>query len=118
MHAETQVRVGEGWWEKPIFWAMLVGEPSSKKSPILKTVKRPLSLIDHERRKAWAAAFARWQQDKKADKTIPAPLKPARCIINDATPEKVAEILSRDPSGSLMVHDELAGWLGGFERYS
>jgi hypothetical protein len=49
---------------------------------------------------------------------IPPPAKPARCVINDATPEKVAEVLSRDPSGSLMVHDELAGWLAGFERYN
>jgi Protein of unknown function (DUF3987) len=47
-----------------------------------------------------------------------APRKPARCVINDATPEKVAEILSRDPSGALMVYDELAGWLEGFERYN
>lgn len=50
--------------------------------------------------------------------TTPTPAKPARCIMNDATPEKVAELLSRDPSGSLMVHDELAGWLDGFERYN
>jgi hypothetical protein len=49
---------------------------------------------------------------------VPPPAKPARRIINDATPEKVAEILSRNPSGSLMVHDELAGWLDGFERYN
>jgi hypothetical protein len=49
---------------------------------------------------------------------VPPPDKPARCIMNDATPEKVAELLSRDPSGSLMVHDELAGWLDGFERYN
>src|SRR4051794_6337188 len=51
-------------------------------------------------------------------KKPPAPPKGARCIINDATPEKVAEILSRKPSGSLMVHDELPRWLGGFERYN
>ena len=49
---------------------------------------------------------------------LPPPPRPARCIINDATPEKVAEFLSRDRSGSLMVHDELAGWLDGFERYN
>lgn len=54
---------------------------------------------------------------QKVTKT-PSPPKPARRIINDATPEKVAEILSRDPCGSLMIHDELAGWLDGFERYN
>jgi hypothetical protein len=39
-------------------------------------------------------------------------------MINDATSEKIAEILSRDPSGSLNVHDELAGWFDSFERYT
>ncbi len=53
-----------------------------------------------------------------AKKPNPPPVRQPRCIINDATPEKVAEILSRGPNGSLMVHDELAGWLGGFDRYS
>src|SRR5262249_43084073 len=38
--------------------------------------------------------------------------------IHDATPEKIAEILSREPRGALMAHDELAGWLGSFERYN
>src|SRR6266404_4621363 len=49
---------------------------------------------------------------------VPGPSKPPRCVINDATPEKVAEILSRDPGGSLMIHDELAGLLGSFDRYN
>jgi hypothetical protein len=48
----------------------------------------------------------------------PQPPRPRRRIIKDATPEKVAEILSRDSSGALMVHDELAGLLAGFDRYN
>jgi hypothetical protein len=49
---------------------------------------------------------------------VPPPARPVRCIINDATSEKVAELLSREPSGSLNVHDELAGWFESFERYN
>lgn len=118
MHADAQVRVGEGWWEKPILWGILVGPPSAMKSPIIDKVSKPLSHIDHERSTRLRQAHAKWLQDKKVDKTVVGPVKPPRCLINDATPEKVAEILSRDPSGSLMVHDELAGWLGSFERYN
>ena len=117
MHAETQVRVGEGWWERPIFWTSLLGQPSSMKSPIIEKATKPLSRIDHGRDKLWRQEHAIWAQTPN-NKTIPTPPKPARCVINDATPEKVAEVLSRDPSGSLMVQDELAGWFGGFERYS
>lgn len=117
MHAETQVRAGDGWWEKPNLWTGLVGLPSSMKSPIIEKATKPLSRIDHERDKCWRQEHTKWAQTPNNQK-IPSPPKPARCVINDATAEKVAELLSRDPSGSLMVQDELAGWLGGFERYN
>jgi hypothetical protein len=117
MHAETQVRVGDGWWEKPILWTSLIGQPSSMKSPILKKATEPLLRIDHGRSKFWNQQHKAWAQTPN-HQTIPIPPRPARCVINDVTPEKAAEVLSRDPSGSFMVQDELAGWLGGFERYN
>ena len=117
MHAETRVRVAEGWPEKPILWTVLIGPPSAMKSPIIDKVVKPLSGIDHEREKLWLQAYAT-SQKTKGTKKVPPPAKPPRCVINDSTSEKVAELLSRDPSGSLMVHDELAGWLGSFERYN
>jgi hypothetical protein len=117
-HAQTCIRAGEGWWEKPILWIALIGLPSSMKSPIVDKAVRPLARIDQERSKLWQQEYAKWRRDNPKSSNQPAPAKPPRGTINDATPEKVAEILSRHPSGSLMVHDELAGWLGGFERYS
>lgn len=117
MHAETQVRVGDSWWEKPIVWTCLLGQPSSMKSPIIDKATKPLSRIDHGRGKVWDQQCAAWKKTPNR-KEIPIPARPARCVINDATSEKVAEILSRDPSGSFIVHDELAGWLGSFERYN
>jgi hypothetical protein len=119
LHAETRVRMGDTWEEKPILWVALVGQPSTMKSPIIDKATKPLLRIDHRRDQLWRQQDAQWQQQNRGAKN-PAPRlpKPARSIINDATPEKTAEILSRDPRGALMVHDELAGWLGGFERYS
>jgi hypothetical protein len=119
MHAEARIRVGEGWWERPILWTVLVGPPSAMKSPIIESTTKPLFRIDHARRKVWDGQYAQWVQLNKGQKqNSPPPAKPPRCIIIDTTPEKVAEILSRDTSGSLMVHDELAGFIGSFERYS
>jgi Protein of unknown function (DUF3987)/Primase C terminal 2 (PriCT-2)/RepB DNA-primase from phage plasmid len=120
IHAETLVRAGEGWWERPILWTFLIGPPSAMKSPIIDKTTKPLSRIDYERSKNWQQEYATWQQANKQQEGIktPPPPKPARCIINDATAEKVAEFLSRSPCGSLMVHDELAGFIGSFERYS
>ncbi|QIG96816.1 DUF3987 domain-containing protein [Bradyrhizobium sp. 6(2017)] len=115
MNAETTVRLGDDWWEKPIIWVLLVGLPSSLKSPIIDKTTRPLRRIDQERGKLYKKQYAGWLQDKKK---IAVPAAPPRCVINDATPEKVAEILSRAPCGSLMVQDEVAGWIESFERYS
>jgi hypothetical protein len=118
LHAETYVRAGEGWDEKPIIWTTLVGPPSAMKSPILQKVIAPFRNIDHQRDATWRQQFAIWKQNKTAGTNPgPYPPKPGRLLIQDATPEKVAEILSRDPAGSLLIHDELAGWLGSFERY-
>jgi hypothetical protein len=65
IHAETSVRAGEGWWERPILWTALVGQPSTMKSPIIDKVKKPLSAIDNERSKRWRQEYAIWQQNKK-----------------------------------------------------
>jgi Protein of unknown function (DUF3987) len=119
MHAETRVEIGDGWSEPPIIWTALVGQPSAMKSPIITKATTPLHSLDHYRDTAWRKSHALWEQAKAAgQKPGPVAPKPGRDVVQDATPEKLAEILSRGPAGSLMVHDELAGWLGGFERYS
>jgi hypothetical protein len=118
INAATQVHAGEGWWDMPILWVLLIGAPSTIKSPIIDKVKKPLTRIDHQRHEAWSLDYKIWKQNKPAKGPhAPAPPRPPRCVINDDTPEKVAELLSRDQSGSIMVHDELAGWIAGFERY-
>jgi hypothetical protein len=75
--------------------------------------------IDRERNVQWQRQCAQWRQDNQDNKQKePTPPKPPRCVVHDSTTEKLAEILSRDPSGVLMHQDELAGWIGSFERYS
>jgi hypothetical protein len=121
MHADTRIRVGDDWQERPIIWNVLVGDPSTMKSPGIYCATRPLVDLDTGRHKVWEAMYVQWKQanqDKKGGPKSPPPPRAPRFIINDATPEKIAEILSRGPDGSLMVQDEIAGWLGGFERYN
>lgn len=117
--SETRVQVGDGWYERPIFFIALIGDPSTMKSPIIDKATKALRKIDHDRDAIWRAQKSLWNQQKAAGNTnsAPPPAKPARCIIQDATPEKTAEILSRGPAGSLMLLDELAGWLASFDRY-
>ena len=121
--AETKVQAGNSWDERPIIWVANVGLPSAMKTPIIEKVTKPLRKIDAARDSTWRAAYAAWEQAKAAAakgngaSPGPEPKRPRRALIDDATPEKAAEILSRDPAGVLMVQDEIAGLIDSFERY-
>ncbi|WP_435751548.1 DUF3987 domain-containing protein [Thauera sp. AutoDN2] len=80
----------DSWLVTPNLWALLVGEPSSMKSPAM---SQPLNLLRR--------VEARIQ---KASSVTP----PPRLIANDATAEKLGEILRDNPGGLLYVRDELA----------
>ena len=48
----------------------------------------------------------------------PVPPVLSRCWCDDTTMEALAVLLLQNWRGLLMVRDELAGWLGGFDRYA
>nr|WP_272944432.1 DUF3987 domain-containing protein [Thioclava atlantica] len=135
----------EGWAEPPILWTMAIGAPSSNKSPGLDAVLGPLKTVERESWRAiegditaWreASELARlaesgWKEQAKAALKEgseppprpesadpgPEPFAP-RLAIADSTVERLAVILERQPRGTLMARDELAGWLQGMTRYA
>ena len=103
-----------GNWEvPPLIWLMLFGEPSTKKTPIIKSFLWPLQKVEAEARKAYQTEVARWKAagGEKGDE----PEKPMRYITSDATVEKIADILTRQDRGILMHKDELSGWLAAMD---
>ena len=133
------------WTEPCILWAGLVGDPSSNKSPaldrttnVLRDMERDHAADHSESIKVWKAdserAKAEWAayqviikeaaKERQATPPMPEdavePLAPQRrrLLVQDSTPEKLAEILSGNHSGTLHLRDELAGWLTGFDRYT
>lgn len=135
----------DGWKEPPIIWGMLVGDPSSGKSPALDAVLEPIREIDNQlsqefetELKEWQSqdelariSLAQWKLDVKAaiqESSCP-PEKPneadagpcpirERVRITDATTESVADLLATSWRGLLLSRDELSGWLGAMDRYS
>lgn len=141
----VRVSPWDGWQEPAHLWAALVGSPSSGKSPAMEPVMDIIGELDAERAEAFkdrkaeydaaalAAKFAHeeWEHALKAsvkNGTPPPampdaarePLRPERprIRIGDATTEAIMNVLVHQPKGVLMLRDELAGWLGGFNRYS
>lgn len=131
----------DDWEVVPNQWGCIIGRPSAMKSPALKQALRPLAgLEDRERdkhraallehkaasdileleRKAAKEKAKKLMTDGKRDAAMSAIAELAgdlaepnarRYIVNDATIEKLGELLNENPNGLLLVRDELGGWL-------
>jgi hypothetical protein len=130
-----RLELKRGWFVPAILWGAIVGESGTAKTPAFKVVMRPVrerqrkALERHtEAMKLYEADLARWEKDIaawKREKTAgndppkkPDPPQAERCIVSDATVEALAPILLANPRGLLLARDELAGWIGSFDRYA
>ncbi len=78
--------------------------------------------------KLYEADLARWEKEmaawKRAKEPVgdppakPEPPQAERSIVSDTTVEALAPILLANPRGLLLARDELAGWIGSFDRYA
>lgn len=122
-------------------WGALIGRPSAMKTPALKQALRPLAGLQERAMSAYRDAltehaalgeiielqrqFARENAKKmvregKSDSALAeinrvpdSSARPTlrRYIVNDASVEKLGELLNENPNGLLLVRDELGGWL-------
>ena len=129
------------WVVVPNLWGGIVGAPGLLKSPVITTMTRPLTQIEalwraeyesaeNERKlqqeetdlrqAAWREQFKAAQKAGKAppirpDESIVKPLL-RRLITQDATAEKLHEVLRDNPAGVLLIRDELSGWLATLDK--
>jgi hypothetical protein len=130
-----RLELKRGWFAPPILWGAIVGESGTAKSPPFRLAMQPVrehqrkALKRHEEaKKQYEAILARWEKEMaawKRGKTAgtdppekPAPPQAERFIVSDTTVEALAPILLANPRGLLLARDELAGWIGSFDRYA
>ncbi|MBL8762229.1 MAG: DUF3987 domain-containing protein, partial [Phycisphaerae bacterium] len=137
-----RIALKRGWTEPSIVWTAIVGESGTMKTPAFKLAMKAIrnaqdrAWKEHEAARAeWEAQHLRyeaeltaWKRDAAKAKpgdgyTVAPPEKPAppiarRYIVSDTTTEALAPILLGNPRGVLLARDELAGWLGSFDRYA
>jgi hypothetical protein len=134
------------WYERPMIWGCVIGRPSSGKSPALSPARRMLERLAREERAVYDVAEREHEArvmvadaaKANAKKAIQAALKKKdqtgaeaaaeaalfeddppsepRIVVNDATVEKLGELLNANPRGLVQFRDELAGWLAGLDR--
>ncbi len=139
-----QPKAKDDWQVVPNLWGSLVGRPGVKKSPALSEALKPLHRLQANEFELWQAAHEVWALDCKleelanagrekkakglADKDPAAarallepgdmPVEPTarRFIVNDATVEKLGELMQQNPWGTLSYRDELYGLLTGLDK--
>ena len=115
----------DDWAVVPNLWGVIVGRPGVMKSPALTQALAPLHRLEATEREAWQAAHADWELDcKVAELAMKASEKQAaglaakdpakarallqpvdatpepkarRYVVNDATVEKLADLLTANP---------------------
>lgn len=132
-----------GWVEPCVIWAVLVGPPSSGKSPGLEAILDALRRIEiefaasyadtlrehqgavvvaKEKRSIWedsvkeAVKAGTPPPDMPEDAVEPEKPRRPRIIVTDSTIEELANLLQQNPHGLGFHRDELSGWLANFER--
>ncbi|MGX0962611.1 hypothetical protein AB7M63_003060 [Bradyrhizobium japonicum] len=106
------------WLESARLWVAPIGDPSTKKSPLISAAAAPLKRLDRDMFRTYEEARRKYDSQSPADKKdAPAP-KHVRLRLEDTTIEAAQEVLKDSPDGVLCLQDELSGWFGSMDKYS
>jgi len=122
-----------GYTVPSILWTAIVGESGTAKSPAMEVALAALYAIQADAMREYQLRvdewkpehdrheyiYAQWKKNGKGEPpSEPEKPKRPRYIVSDVTVEALAPILEENPRGVLAAHDELSGWIGGFDRYA
>lgn len=142
--AVVQPKAKDDWLVVPNLWGLIIGRPGVMKSPAQGEALKPLQRLQTQELELWQAVHDAWAIDtkltelqcanneKKAKELasrdlaaarallqpLDAPAEPTarRFIVNDATVEKLGELLQVNHWGTLSYRDELYGLLTDMEK--
>jgi len=125
----------DDWTVIPNLWGAIIAPPSIKKSPITAALFKPLkkaeTLANEQFNKEmkiykvdesnYKAEIKKYQQSLGNGAKVAMPTKidkptRKRYIVNDATVEKVADIMIDNPNGLVLFNDELNEWLSNLSK--
>jgi hypothetical protein len=130
--ASRALEIKAQWIQRPLLYVGVVGSPGDGKTPALDLVAKPIYKAQQRLKVEYDAAMEHYEKDHEEfnrakkdaknnqDATVPAePEKPTlhRIMVNDATVESLAPILSKNSRGVVMIRDELAAWVTSANQY-
>jgi putative DNA primase/helicase len=133
-----QLKVNDSTFKLPCnLWGGIIGAPSTKKTPALSEMLRPLKQIEKKLKESNDELLKDYETEmqkhalkleckkKEARKdgaySYEPPAAPdaprlQRIMVNTVTGEKLHEICRDNPNGILLFRDELAGWMQELEK--
>ena len=142
--AVVKPKARDDWAVVPNMWGAIVGRPGVMKSPALSEVLKPLHRLEKAERELWQAAHNAWELDCKVSgladvanersakglaakdpaaarallQPTDTPPEPTmrRYVVNDATVEKLADLLVTNAWGTLVYRDEMHGLLCSMDK--
>jgi putative DNA primase/helicase len=116
-----EMRKGQEWVETSNIWAVLVGNPSSKKSPTYRRISRLLASLEKIAAAEHHRAVVEYRDRKKAAKDSQiefdenAPVM-RRYTTDDCTTPKLRELMGNNLRGIILHNDELKGQLEKLDK--
>jgi hypothetical protein len=128
------IQLKETWREPSVFWAAVVADSGTMKSPSLDLAISPLWSLQQKMSDKFAWEWERYrdelqewndkryaknrksgpsEDDKRPEKPIP-----KKVVVCDITIEKLAHVMHENSHGVCLCMDELGGWFSSFGRYS
>jgi hypothetical protein len=118
-HTQLQVkRYDPNWLEAARLWVGLIGNPSTKKTPILLRAAKPLKQLDTELWRDFLIAKECYDELSSEERKQTERPKQRRLRLEDTTIEAAQEVLKDSPDGVLCIQDELSGWFGAMDKYT
>lgn len=101
-------------------WCIILGKRGYTKSEPLDDAFKPIRYWQFqllENHQSEMDEYLEYRSQNPKTKNQPPP-EPQKILINDTTPEKLVMMLAGNPRGIGMVYDEIAGFVGRFDRYN
>ena len=134
---KVSVRKQQEWFESPRLWSCVLGKSGDGKSPAQRAITKEVKVLWSEVAERSKTRMAGYKLDlevyeaqkriyvaakAKGDPSGPVPIAPDRPVdeqiyFDSTTVEAIADVLQDSSRGSMLINDELLGWLMGFNQY-
>ena len=113
-----RMKIHDTWSVPPPIWVALIGSSSTRKTPIIDAAWQPLQRSQANELKTYVHRRKQWDSLSKEEKKSRAEPKALRLFTNDSTMEAAQGILTNQDRGIAGLHDELAGFISGMDKYT